>query len=419
MTSLPRRIFGLFGDRKHRAAQPRTIFREFAESLNLIEDFDLIALNMMGTIKEAVALDRLVLFIYDNDLGLFRVGAASGYDAADLKGLTLSSQDKLVKWLKVNKTFLDAARQTGVFGFLGGKDKEVFRRLGLALCFPILSMNRLIGVLCVGPKGSGVAFSAEEASFIDSITPQAGIALENALLYKEQRERFRRMLRADRLATIGELAAGAAHEIRNPLTSIKSSLQYLETRCREETEKRLLGVALRETDRIDEILAALLSFSRPSEIHKESCDLTALLEESVALVSIQARAKGVEVRTAFPPGPVVVNADKSQIKQLFLNVFLNAVQAMDGGGTLTVDGVLLENGKTLVRVSDTGPGIAEEDLEKVFDPFFTTKKGGTGLGLSICYTIVKAHGGEIELRSRPGEGTTVLVTMPAGQENPA
>jgi signal transduction histidine kinase len=109
---------------------------------------------------------------------------------------------------------------------------------------------------------------------------------------------------------------------------------------------------------------------------------------------------------------VVVNADGSQLKQVFLNVLLNAVQAMAGGGTLTVEDVVLENGRTLIRASDTGPGISEEELDKVFDPFFTTKKGGTGLGLSICYAIVKAHGGDIELRSRLGEGTTVLVTLP-------
>ncbi|MFO7733938.1 MAG: GAF domain-containing protein, partial [Candidatus Aminicenantes bacterium] len=187
MPNLARRIFGLVGGRKRRGPEPRTIFREFAESLNLIEDFDLIALNMLGTIKEAAAVDRLVLFIHDNDLGHFRVGAAAGFEAADLKGLTLSSQDKLVKWLKVNKTFLDAGRQGGVVGFLGEKDREMFRRLGFVLCFPILSMNRLIGILGVGPKASGAAYSAEEAAFIDSIMPQAGIALENALLYKEQR----------------------------------------------------------------------------------------------------------------------------------------------------------------------------------------------------------------------------------------
>ena len=184
----------------------------------------------------------------------------------------------MAKWLKVNKTFLDVRRRPGVFSFLGEKEKAVFSRLGFVLCYPILSMNRLSGILCAGPKGDGGPYSAEESAFIDSLMPQAGIALENALLYKQQRERFRRMLRADRLATIGELAAGAAHEIRNPLTSIKSSLQYLESRCREETEKKLLSVALRETDRIDEILTALLSFSRPSEIRKEPCDLVALLE---------------------------------------------------------------------------------------------------------------------------------------------
>jgi signal transduction histidine kinase len=412
MSRLTSWVRGAFGG-KRRGVHARTIFREFAESLNLIEDFEQIVLNLLGTIKEAIAVDRLVFFVYDNDLGQFRVGAASGYPPADLRGLVLSGQDHLDKWLKVNKTFLDVRRKPGVFSFLGENEKAVFSRLGFVLCYPILSMNRLIGILFAGPKGDGGPYSAEETAFIDSLMPQAGIALENALLYKEQRERFRRMLRADRLATIGELAAGAAHEIRNPLTSIKSSLQYLESRCREETEKQLLGVALRETDRIDEILTALLSFSRPSEIHKEPCDLVALLEESVALVSIQARAKSVEVRTSFPAAPVIVNADRSQVKQVFLNVFLNAVQAMDGGGTLSVEDIVLENGKTLVRISDTGPGISEDDLDKVFDPFFTTKKGGTGLGLSICYTIIKAHGGEIELRSRLGEGTTVLVTLPA------
>ena len=400
--------------KKRRADRTRTLFREFAESLNLIEDFDQIALNLLGTIKEAVAVDRLAFFVHDADLGQFRVGASIGYAPADLKGVALSGEDRLAKWLKVNKTFLDVRARPGVFGFLDEREKDVFLRLRLVLCFPVLSMNRLIGIVGVGERIAGEGFSAEETTFLDSLMPQAGIALENALLYKEQRERYRRMLRADRLATIGELAAGAAHEIRNPLTSIKSSLQYLESRCRDETEKKLLGVALRETDRIDETLAALLSFSRPSEIRKEPCDLVGLLAESVALVSLQARAKGVEVRTSIPPAPVVVEADGSQLKQVFLNVFLNAVQAMEGGGVLSVEALRFESGRPLIRVTDTGPGIPEEALDKVFDPFFTTKKGGTGLGLSICYTIVKAHGGEIEVRSRLGEGTTVLVSLPAG-----
>jgi len=392
--------------------EPRSLFREFAESLNLIEDFDQIALNLLGTIREAVPVARIVFLIYDNDLAQFRVCASSGYEESDLKTLTFSPHDHLAKWLKVNKTYLQVRRQPGVLDFLDEKEKLLFKKHGFELCFPLLSMNRLIGILCVGSKTVPGDYSRQESAFIESLTPQAGIALENAMLYKEQRERFRRMLRADRLATIGELAAGAAHEIRNPLTSIKSSLQYLEEKAQQETEKKLLGVALHETDRIDGILSALLSFSRPSEVKRERYDLTETLEESLALISYQARSRGVEVETKFPPEPVFLNGDRSQIKQLFLNIFLNGIQAMESGGKLTSELLLLENGKVLVRVTDTGEGIAEENLDRIYDPFFTTKKGGTGLGLSICYSIVKSHQGEIEIRSRVGQGTTVLITFP-------
>jgi two-component system, NtrC family, sensor kinase len=395
--------------------ETRLIFREFAESLNLIEDFDQIAFNFLGTVKEAVPVDRLAFFIYDNDLAQFRVSASSGIDESLLKSLSFSPHDHLAKWLKINKTYLQVRSQPGVFDFLSEKEKDIFRTPGFVLCYPLLSMNRLIGILCLGPKTGGDEYTRHELTFLESLTPQAGIALENAMLYKEQRERFRRMIRADRLATIGELAAGAAHEIRNPLTAIKSSLQYLESRLHdhEEREKKLLAVALQETDRIDEILAALLSFSRPSEIKKEPYNLIVTLEESLALISYQARSGAVDIETKFPAGPVFLTGDKSQIKQLFLNIFLNAIQAMERGGKLTSEVLALGNGKVLVRVGDTGEGIPEENMDKIYDPFFTTKKGGTGLGLSICYSIVKSHQGEIEVRSRVGEGTTVLVTLPA------
>jgi len=414
MTSIFRRLRSQPVREAVRPGGPRLIFREFAESLNLIEDFNQVALNFLGTVKEALPVERLAFFIYDSDLAQFRISAATGIDEARLPGVAFSPQDNLAKWLKINKTSFVVRSQPGVFEFLTEGEREIFRTFGFELCYPLLSMNRLIGILCVGPKIPAGEFTRAETAFIDSLTPQAGIALENAMLYKEQRERFRRMIRADRLATIGELAAGAAHEIRNPLTAIKSSLQYLESRFKEEKEKRLLAIALQETDRIDEILAALLSFSRPSEIKKEAMDLIVILEESLALISFQARSAGVAVETKFPAGPVLLNGDKSQAKQLYLNLFLNAIQAMAGGGRLLCEVLRLGNGKILTRITDTGEGIPEENMDKIYDPFFTTKKSGTGLGLSICYSIVKSHQGEIEVRSRAGEGTTVLVTFPAG-----
>jgi len=276
----------------------------------------------------------------------------------------------------------------------------------------LISMNRLIGVIFLGAKENYENFSKQELSLIFSLMPQTGIALENAILYKEQRERFRRMSRADKLATIGELAAGAAHEIRNPLTAIKSSLQYLKPRSLDEKENRLLDNAPEETERIDEILSGLLSFSRPSEIKKEKGNLTETLEESLQLISFQLKKQKIKVTRDFPPSPLYLNGDKAQLKQLFLNLFLNSLQAMKDGGELKIEVSPSEGGRALVAITDTGEGIPEENLDKIFDPFFTTKKGGTGLGLSICYGIVQSHQGEIEVKSKVGQGTTALVKLP-------
>jgi signal transduction histidine kinase len=391
---------------------PFHIFKELEDSLNLIEDFDQIALNFLGKIKESIPVEKLVLFIYDQDLGKFKVSTFMGFGERELKNISLSSTEPLAKWLKVNKSHLSLKEQPGVLDYLTPGEREILGSLGIELCYPIISMNRLIGILLVGAKGKGEGFSKHELSFISLLTPQTGIALENALLYKEQRERFRRMLRADKLATIGELAAGAAHEIRNPLTAVKSSLQYLETKSQDEKAKKLLNTALEETGRIEEILSGLLSFSRPTDIKKERLDLLENLEESLELISFQARKQKIKITREFPSSSIYLNGDRSQLKQLFLNLFLNSLQAMTEGGELKLGLSSPDSRNVLIVVSDTGKGIPEENLDRVFDPFFTTKKSGTGLGLSICYGIVKSHGGEIEVRSKVGQGATVLIKIP-------
>lgn len=276
-------------------------------------------------------------------------------------------------------------------------------------------MNRLIGILMAGGADEDGRLSKDEASFISLLLPQAGIALENAILLKEQRERLRRMSRADRLATVGELAAGAAHEIRNPLTAVRSSLQYLESKVTDETAKSLLATALRETSRINEIVSALLAFSRPAEIVRERLDLRETLAESLDLVAYQASRRNIVVIRDFP-APIAVLGDGAQLKQLFLNLFLNAVEAMPSGGTLRMEGRRDETGKILASVIDTGEGIPDDRLDRIFDPFYTTKPNGTGLGLSICYHIVKTHDGDIEVKSKEGRGTTMLVRLPPAPE---
>jgi two-component system, NtrC family, sensor kinase len=407
-------ILHWLGSRRTRRDEklPLLVFREFEAGVNLIEDYDQIARNFLGKIKEVCPVQTLLLLVFDADTGRFVPAAAMGLPADAPRPVFLPRQSRLAKWLKLNETHLDISRQSSVLDFMSDTEAAFLDRLGIEVCFPLMSMNRLIGILLVGRKDAGEPFSKLELSFISSLLPQAGIALENALLFKEQRERFRRMSRADRLATIGELAAGAAHEIRNPLTAIRSSLQFLESKQTDETAQRLVASALRETARINEIVSALMAFSRPSEIVRERLELRPVLEESLDLMSFQARTQKVEVRTVFPEGSLALLGDKSQLKQLFLNLLLNAVQATPAGGTLTVEALRKDGPKAVVTVADTGEGIPEENLDRIFDPFFTTKKGGTGLGLSICYNIAKSHGGEIEVKSRAGQGATILVSLP-------
>ncbi|MHB8054503.1 MAG: GAF domain-containing sensor histidine kinase [Candidatus Aminicenantales bacterium] len=396
---------------------PFLVFKEFAASLNLIEDLDQLAKNILGKIREVCPDRTLALLVHDPDSGRFAAAAVSGLPEEAAREVFLSRDSRLVKWLKVNETGLDLARRGGGLEFLTATESEMLGRLGIAVCFPLISMNRLIGILLAGGTKNGAPLPEDEVSFISLLLPQAGIALENAILYREQRERLRRMSRADRLATVGELAAGAAHEIRNPLTAVRSSLQYLEAKSGDEATKKLIGTALRETNRINETVSALLAFSRPSEIVKEFFDLRETLTEGLDLIAYQVSSRTIAVVRDFPE-PLPVRGDRAQLKQLFLNFFLNAVQAMPSGGTLRVEARRTNGPKLVVAVSDTGEGIPEDTLDRIFDPFFTTKSNGTGLGLSICEHIVKTHDGDIEVRSKTGRGTTMSVGLPlaAGTE---
>jgi signal transduction histidine kinase len=399
--------------RKNRSEEaPLRAFKEFEASVNLIEDYEHVAGNFLGKIREVCPGTKLLLLTFDAETGRFICAASAGASDTDIRTAVFPRGSRLVKWLKVNEAHLDLAKRPGVEEYLTPRERDLLAAIGVETAFPLISMNRLIGILLAGPKPGGEPYTRLETAFITSLLPQAGIALENALLFREQRERLRRMSRADKLATVGELAAGAAHEIRNPLTAIRSSLQYLASKASDEKAVRLLSAALQETERIDGIVSALLSFSRPSEIVRENLILGEVLEESIELVSFQARTQKVEVIRDLGADPVEVRGDRSQLKQLFLNVFLNAIQAMRGGGRLTVEALAKDGRKAVVSVSDTGEGIPEENLERIFDPFFTTKKGGTGLGLSICYSIVKAHQGEIEVRSKPGQGTVLRISLP-------
>lgn len=221
------------------------------------------------------------------------------------------------------------------------------------------------------------------------------------------------LIRADRLAAMGELTAGVAHEVRNPLGVIRASVQLLEdAQCDAARIEQAAEVIKQEIDRLDKVIKALLDFGRPSKPTLVRADLNSVIEDVVLFTTRFAGQSDVVIEQRLAPELPRVLGDPDQLKQVFLNLVTNAVQAMStGGGTITIDtraaGEYIE-----VRVSDNGPGIAERDLSRVFNPFFTKRAEGTGLGLTIVHRIIDQHDGHIEVVSDSG-GTVFTVTLPA------
>jgi two-component system sensor histidine kinase HydH len=219
--------------------------------------------------------------------------------------------------------------------------------------------------------------------------------------------------RTQHLAALGSLAAGVAHEIRNPLSSIKGFATYFKERYREipadlETAEIMIG----EVERLNRVIGQLLEFARPTTLNLEKGSLAALIEEVLKIIAGEMEEKGIALKRELISLPAI-SFDRDKMKQVFLNLFLNALGAMDKGGVLTVKAQRVNEQRVRIEIIDTGTGIAREDLGRIFDPYFTTKPSGTGLGMAIVQKILTAHHGEINLESEPGKGTRAIITLPS------
>jgi signal transduction histidine kinase len=289
---------------------------------------------------------------------------------------------------------------------------------------PLLAGQRVVGFLCVLDDRVPEAFASDELAAMLEVGEQAAITIENSRLYERMKER-------DRLAALGEMAAGLAHEIRNPLGAIKGAAQYLDPSQLPPGDGEILGIIVEEVNRLDGVVAQFLEYSRPfpgpgaaEKFAQVSLNdvlaRTFKLLEATLPVNVRLQA---ELTPDLPP----IAGDAEQLKQVFLNLAINAVQAMEDGGRLTVrtrrphqplEMALSESlpryaaDQVEVRFADTGAGIPDEARDRIFIPFYTTKTKGTGLGLAITQRIVKGHGGTIEVQSRQGEGTEFILRFP-------
>jgi two-component system, NtrC family, sensor histidine kinase HydH len=236
------------------------------------------------------------------------------------------------------------------------------------------------------------------------------VGVVTGVLSDRQRKANESLRRAERLKTLGEMAAGMAHEVKNPLAAIRSSAQILAERVSGK-EAQFAQIIVSEVDRLNRVVNDFLDYARPAPLKREPVLLSALLDSCLELLAPVIEQAGVAVKRAYAENERQVNADPNQLRQVFLNLILNAVQAMPTSGQVTLD-VRQEDGSTQVSVRDTGPGIPSDRLRHVFEPFHSTKPGGTGLGLPIAQRIVTGHEGRLRIESKPGEGTTATVTLP-------
>lgn len=224
--------------------------------------------------------------------------------------------------------------------------------------------------------------------------------------------------RQDRLAAVGRVAAGIAHEIRNPLAAMRGSIQVLRSEVDgNSAQAELMEIILRESDRLNGIITDFLTYARPRQVSLTETDLREPLRETFTLLrhSPETRPDHV-IAEDYPADAVTANADSAGLRQVFWNLARNALQAMPAGGTLRVELQRTDAGRVRISFADTGQGMSPEQVERLFEPFSSSRTGGTGLGLSIAYQIVRDHGGTINVRSREGHGTTIIIELPGSQK---
>ncbi|HEY9166673.1 MAG TPA: ATP-binding protein [Candidatus Kryptonia bacterium] len=395
---------------------PSLTAEEFLRSITLIPDIDQLLGHFTSKFAEMFAADSIYLVLLEPVTNRYVIRRTKGGKPSLVGRFGFLRTDNLIKWLNVNRRPLNVGIQGEVVSFLDAAEQKLLADASIQVVIPLIVINRLTGVLFVGRDNNKRRYSSEEESMMQSLVSQSALAIEYAMIYQFQEDKLKRLFHADKMMTVGELAAGAAHEIRNPLAAIRSTVQYLKKDLAGEKSKLADGI-IEEVDRIDKIIKGLLSFSRISELHMEPLELNLVLEQTISLLDLEIKKHNIELVRDFRLADSRIKGDGAQLKQVFLNILLNGIQAMESSGCLSI--ITAESadqsGAIEVSVLDTGPGIPQAELARVFDPFYTTKENGTGLGLSISYGIISRHGGEIQIKNGADQkkrGTCVTITLP-------
>jgi len=433
-TSLPRTFSKAEMEMLMTVANQAAICIENSGLMETLDIDEILRLVLEGVTKN-IGFDRARLYLLNEKRDLLECKMAVGVDVEKIKGieLPLDPEVSVVSRSVIEKkpfVIPDAMNDPRVNPLL----KRKFNLHSLVV-IPLLAKDKALGAIAADHVEPGRKLTQETLDSVMAFAQQAALAIQNASRYQELRnfsqkmeEKIQKMtadlrkteaqlIRSEKLAALGQLAAGIAHEIRNPLTSINILIHaLLEKFPSENPQRQDLKVIEEEIHRIDEILDQFLRFAKPAPPFLEKTDPLSIFEEILLLLRPQIEKEKITVHKEFQSLPMVL-MDREQIKQAMLNLLLNAIQAMPQGGPLILSGRNSEEGQWVeLSIRDSGVGISEEDLNRLFDPFFSTKEGGIGLGLSITHRIIDQHHGKIEVASKPGEGTVFTVWLPIHYE---
>lgn len=398
--------------------QEHSLLTEFEDSLMLIVDSEQLTNNLLSKLNELADVEKALVYLADrsdpsHDFSLVEKGDQFTSGLPNLSGRGI-----IIQWFRVNREVLIFEENEEVTDYLR-PELQPFLDLDINMAFPLISMDRLIGIVFMEIQ-EGPLDEIQLAN-LQVINRQASLAFENALLFKERLRQNERMFRAEQLAMMGQFAAGIAHELRNPLTAIRSTIQYLESEFNEGSDQRKLAHGiLDDVDRLNNIVGNLLSLAKPAESNPKEINIHREIERCVSFIEAKAKSQKVTLDADYKADIPTLRFDPAELRQVLLNVMMNGLQAMPEGGTLAIKTSYLmpeahefiSDGRILIRVEDEGTGIPTDVRQKVFEPFFTTKSGGTGLGLAICNSIVKRYNGEIGITETDSGGTEVSIFLP-------
>ena len=418
-----------------------SLLHEIGQSMHTLDLDEILELILQG-VARGVGFDRARLYLLDEEKKLLICKVAVGVEREKTQGLSLpyDREDNMVsRAIMERRPFIveDASKDPRVNrGLISFLDVKSFAAV------PLLSRDKVLGGIAADNLLSQTSITEKKLQSLMIFANQAALALENALMYEELKafsgqlgervkkatldlqETQRQLFQSEKLAALGKISAGIAHEIRNPLTSIKILIHSLvDEMATPASREKDLTVIESEIERVNKIIKQFLDFARPRPPSLEPMDVRRVLDETLALIAYEMEAQGVSLEKAYAAELLPVPMDREQMKQVFLNLLLNAIQAMEQGGQLKVSAALrnhppgAKNGEFMeISFQDTGKGIPEDLQPRIFEPFFSTKEEGIGLGLPIAQRIVEEHGGEIRLESPPGKGTTFYLTIPYGTQ---